>query len=107
MRVLFASTSGSGHFHPLLPFIDACTARGDDVLVVAPPKIEALLRTREQPYRIGGEPPDEELGPVMARVLELPPDDGVSLMTREVFGRLFTAAMLSALEEACREWRPV
>ncbi|MFE3904224.1 glycosyltransferase [Streptomyces sp. NPDC059153] len=106
MRVLFASTSGSGHFHPLLPFIDACTARGDDVLVVAPARLEALLATREQPYRIGAEPPDEELGPMMARVLELPPDDGVALMTGEVFGRLCTAAMLPALEEACREWRP-
>ncbi|MFG2629587.1 glycosyltransferase [Streptomyces sp. NPDC048473] len=106
MRVLFASTSGSGHFHPLVPFIDTCTARGDDVLVVAPPGLEALLAAREQPYRIGGEPPDEELGPVTARVLEQPPGDGVSMMVSEVFGRLCTAAMLPALEETCREWRP-
>ncbi|GGV91953.1 glycosyl transferase [Streptomyces gelaticus] len=106
MRVLFASTRGAGHFHPLVPLIDACTARGDDVLVVAPPALEALLASRKQPYRIGGEPPKEEIARVMAPVLELPPDDGASMMVKEVFGRLGTAAMLPALEEACRDWRP-
>ncbi|WP_330436044.1 glycosyltransferase [Streptomyces sp. NBC_00825] len=106
MRVLFASTRGSGHFHPLVPLIDACTARGDDVLVVAPPALESLLASRKQPYRIGGEPPEEELGRIMARVLALAPDDGVAMMVTEVFGRLGIAAMLPALEEACREWRP-
>ncbi|MGW1104878.1 glycosyltransferase [Streptomyces sp. NPDC002540] len=106
MRVLFASTRGSGHFHPLIPFIDACTARGDDVLVAAPPGLEASLAAREQPYRIGGEPPRDELTRVMKRVLELAPDEGVSLMTTEVFGRLGVAAMLPALEEVCRTWRP-
>ncbi|MCX4799166.1 hypothetical protein OG497_35210 [Streptomyces sp. NBC_01242] len=106
MRVLFASTTGAGHFHPLVPLIDACTARGDDVLVVAPPGLGAALAAREQPYRIGARPPDDELTRVMTRVLELPPDDGVSLMTREVFGRLCVTAMLPTLEAACREWRP-
>ncbi|MFF1647967.1 glycosyltransferase [Streptomyces sp. NPDC058240] len=106
MRVLFASTRGSGHFQPLVPLIDACTARGDDVLVVAPPALEALLAARKQPYRIGGEPPQEELARVMARGPALSPDDGVAMMVGEVFGRLGTAAMLPAMEEACRDWRP-
>ncbi|MFF8716258.1 glycosyltransferase [Streptomyces sp. NPDC015184] len=106
MRVLFASTRGSGHFNPLVPLIDACTARGDDVLVVAPPALEGLLASRKQPYRIGREPDPEELAGIMKRVLTLAPDDGVSLMVAEVFGRLCTAAMLPALEEACRDWRP-
>ncbi|MFJ2270019.1 glycosyltransferase [Streptomyces sp. NPDC087849] len=106
MRVLFASTNGSGHFHPLVPLIDACTARGDDVLVVAPPRLEASLAAREQPYRIGGQPKDDEVMPVMKRILALPPGDGASLMVGEVFGRLGVAAMLPAMEEACREWRP-
>ncbi|MEE1841168.1 glycosyltransferase [Streptomyces sp. NPDC007076] len=106
MRVLFASTRGSGHFQPLVPLIDACTARGDDVLVVAPPALEPLLATRKQPYRIGGEPPREELAQVMEQVLALPPHDGVVMAVGEVFGRRCTAAMLPALDEACRDWRP-
>ncbi|MFF8914778.1 glycosyltransferase [Streptomyces sp. NPDC015032] len=106
MRVLFASTGGSGHFNPLVPFIDACTARGDDVLVVAAPRLEATLAAREHPYRISGELKEDELRRARARVLELSRDDGAALMIREVFGRLGVAAMLPALEEACREWRP-
>ncbi|MFJ8848990.1 glycosyltransferase [Streptomyces sp. NPDC102437] len=106
MRVLFASTRGPGHFHPLIPLIDACTARGDDVLVVAPPALESLLATRKQPYRIGAEPPQEEIARAMGPVLALPADDGVAMMVTEVFGRLGIAAMLPALEKACRDWRP-
>lgn len=106
MRVLFASTRGSGHFDPLVPFIDACTARGDDVLVVGPPGLEPLLASRPQPYRIGANPPEDELGPVMERLRRMPPDEGVSLMTREVFGRLYPDALLPTLDETCRAWRP-
>ncbi|MFF9348936.1 glycosyltransferase [Streptomyces sp. NPDC014734] len=106
MRVLFASTRGSGHFQPLVPLIDLCTARGDDVLVVAPPALEPLLASRQQPYRIGAKPPDDELSATLARVLSLPPDDGVRLMIREVFGGLLLDAMLPELDEACRTWRP-
>ncbi|MFB7914490.1 glycosyltransferase [Streptomyces sp. NPDC056061] len=106
MRVLFASTRGSGHFHPLVPLIDLCTGRGDDILVVAPPGLEPLLAARQQPYRIGAEPPDGALSATLGRVLRLPPDESVSLMIREVFGGLFLDAMLPALDEACRTWRP-
>ncbi|WP_335933112.1 glycosyltransferase [Streptomyces sp. PTD5-9] len=106
MRVLFASTRGTGHFHPLVPFIDACAERGDDVLVVGPPGLEPQLASRPQPYRVGANPPDDELLPMMDRLRRLPPDRGVSVMVREVFGRLYADALLPALDEACRTWRP-
>jgi len=37
VRVLFASTAGAGHLHPLKPFVEACLRQGDDVLVAGPP----------------------------------------------------------------------
>jgi hypothetical protein len=33
MRTLFTSTPGLGHLHPLLPFMRAARAAGDEVLV--------------------------------------------------------------------------
>ena len=33
MRVLFASTRGTGHFTPLLPLIEACLRGGHEVMV--------------------------------------------------------------------------
>lgn len=106
MRVLFASTGGSGHFQPLIPFIDACTARGDEVLVVGPPKLEAALAARAEPYRIGGGPSDEELGAVIAGVSTMAPRERESTLIRELFGRLCAGALLPAVEEACDDWRP-
>ncbi|MFE2598633.1 glycosyltransferase [Streptomyces sp. NPDC059396] len=106
MRVLFASTEGSGHFNPLVPFIDACVARGDEVLVVGPPKLEARLGERGQPHRIGGEPPAAETAAIMERFSRVSRKEAAVLIDRELFGRLCTAAMLPALEEACRDWRP-
>ncbi|WP_063756878.1 glycosyltransferase [Streptomyces sp. NRRL F-5135] len=106
MRVLLASTGGSGHFTPLVPFIDALAARGDEVLVVAQARLEAVLAAREQPYRVCPEPPPAVLGPVMTRVLTLPVNPGVIVATREVFGGLHLTSMLPVVEEACRSWRP-
>ena len=36
MRILFTSTAGLGHLHPLFPLMHAARAAGDDVLVAIP-----------------------------------------------------------------------
>jgi len=45
MRVLFTTTAGTGHFHPLVPLAQAAAAAGHDVAVAGPrsvcPTIEA------------------------------------------------------------------
>jgi UDP:flavonoid glycosyltransferase YjiC (YdhE family) len=106
MRVLFSSTEGSGHFNPLVPFIDACVRRGDDVLVVGPPKLEATLAGRGEPYRIGAAPPAAEVAAIWARFPTVSRREAGVLIDRELFARLGTAAMLPTLDDACRRWRP-
>jgi UDP:flavonoid glycosyltransferase YjiC (YdhE family) len=106
MRVLFSSTEGSGHFNPLVPFVDACVRRGDDVLVVGPPKLEATLAARGEPYRIGAAPPAAEVAEIWARFPTVSRREAGVLIDRELFGRLSTAAMLPTLDDACRRWRP-
>lgn len=102
MRVLVASTGGAGHFNPLVPFAEAA----DEVLVVVPPELEATVAAAGLPYRIGGQPPPDELARIWDRVPVVSRDEAAVLVNREVFGRLCTAAMLPALERACDEWRP-
>ncbi|MFB7527353.1 hypothetical protein ACFC0C_03715 [Streptomyces sp. NPDC056178] len=47
------------------------------------------MAAREQPYRIGREPPRDELTRVMKRVLELSPDEMRATTTcRELIGTL-------------------
>ena len=106
MRVLVSSTAGAGHFNPLVPFVDAFARRGDDLLLVVPPGLEAAAEATGQPVRIGGAPPADELAAVWDRVPAASPDEAAYLVNHEIFGRLDTAAMLPAVEDACREWRP-
>lgn len=106
MRVLVASTAGAGHFGPLRPVIDALLARGDEVLVVAPPGLAATVTALHVPHVIGADPPQPELAALWQRFAQCPPDEAAVIANREIFGRLGTAAMLPAVRSAVRDWTP-
>lgn len=106
MRVLVASTGGAGHFNPLVPFVEAITRRGDEVLVVVPPSIEAVVREASYAYRLGSEPPADEVAAIRRQLPSVPSLEAAVLGDRELFGRLCTAAMLPAMESAFADWRP-
>lgn len=106
MRVLVTSPAGTGHFTPLVPFIDVCMARGDDVLAVVPPPLERLLTERGIPFRTGAEPEEAQKAAISDRLPNASREEAAVLVNRELFGRLCTAAMIPAVEDACRRWRP-
>jgi hypothetical protein len=96
MRVLLSSTDGAGHFGPLRPFIDALVARGDDVLIVIPPRLEPTVRAIGQPFLVSAEPPAERVAALWERVSAVSGREAARLGNRELFGRLWTAALLPA-----------
>jgi hypothetical protein len=104
--VLLSSTAGAGHFNPLVPVLDALKRRGDAVLLVIPPGLEATARATGHTFRIGAEPAKGELDPLWTRCRTLPRAEASLIIEREIFGRLCTAAMLPAVDEACRQWLP-
>jgi hypothetical protein len=106
MRLLFSSTSGMGHFNPLVPLIDAAVACCDDVLVVGPPRLEPTLAAREQADRIGAAPAEAEVERFRELLAKASPEEAEGMIDREFFGRLCTAAMLPSLEDAGDDWRP-
>lgn len=106
MRVLVASTGGPGHFGPLMPFVEAMTRRGDEVLLVVPPALTETVEATDHPFRIGTEPPAAELAAIWERVPTVARHEAAVLVNREIFGRLDTAAMLPTIEAACDEFRP-
>ena len=106
MRVILASTDGAGHFGPLRPFIDALVARGDELLIVVPPQLEATVSAMGQPFVVSDEPPAEEVTALRERIATASGREAAVLGNRELFGRLWTAALLPTAERACREWQP-
>src|SRR6187401_2485777 len=106
MRVLFASTRGAGHFAPQVPFIEAARRGGHEVLVAGPPPLQETVEALGYPFRVGEEPPQDELDATWARVPGLPPDEANRVVIGEIFGGLNVRAMLPPLESLCADWRP-
>ncbi|CAA9487637.1 MAG: Putative glycosyltransferase [uncultured Solirubrobacteraceae bacterium] len=103
---MFACTSGAGHFHPMVPFIDACRRDGHEVLVIGPPPLAETVQRAGYPWWVGAAPPEDELGQVWARVPGLSYDDAEQLVIGTIFATLNVRAMLPATRAAVREWRP-
>src|SRR5215207_6231523 len=106
MRVLFASTRGAGHFHPLVPFIEACRRAGHEVLVAGPTGLAGMVRRAGYPFSVGAAPPEDELGPLWAHVPTLSSEDAERVVFGDIFATLNVRAMLPAMRTAVRKWRP-
>jgi len=107
MRVLAAvSLGGAGHLTPMLPFLRAAVARGDAVLVVGPPALEDMVVRAGMPFVPGGEPSEDEIGPIREQLPLVPPARAVVLGNRDLFGRMAATAMLPAMENVCSSWKP-
>jgi UDP:flavonoid glycosyltransferase YjiC (YdhE family) len=107
VRVLVAcSLGGTGHLNPLTPFLAAATRRGDQALVIGPPALQEMVEHAGFPFEAGGAPPEAEVAPIREQLPVAPARQGSTLASRELFGRLATAAMLPAMEQTCAEWAP-
>jgi UDP:flavonoid glycosyltransferase YjiC (YdhE family) len=107
VRVLAAcSLGGAGHFEPLRPLLDAARARGDEVLVVAPPALREMVTGAGYPFEAGGEPAESAIAPIREQLPMLPAQDATVLGNRDLFGRLAAHAMLPRMDEVSARWRP-
>jgi UDP:flavonoid glycosyltransferase YjiC (YdhE family) len=106
MRVLCASTANDGHFGPLLPFARACAVAGHEVRVAAPASYAAALDRAGFPHEPFADAPPEVIGPVMAALPTMTPQEADATVLREVFGRIDAQAALPALVETVERWRP-
>lgn len=106
MRVLFSSTRGAGHFHPLVPFARAFERAGHALLFAGPPDLAGPVEGAGFEFWQFDPPPEDELAAIWARVPELPPEEANEVVVGEIFGRLNTTAALPGLRAAFDEWRP-
>jgi len=91
---------------PLLAVLSALVRRGDKVLLVVPPALAETAEGTGQPYMLGEDPPQAELGPLWERFAAGDSDEQAVLANRELFGRLCTTAMLPTLQVAFTRFQP-
>ena len=106
MRVLLASTSGAGHFGPLVPFAAAIRRAGHDILVAAPISAQSRVERAGLPFISFADPLERDLEPVWERVRAATPDEANELVLGELFGRVRARAALPGVELAMDAWRP-
>jgi UDP:flavonoid glycosyltransferase YjiC (YdhE family) len=106
MRVLVTTTGGAGHFGPLVPFVDALLAAGDEVLIATRASMAEPIRAAGYDVWPFAEAPADERGAIFGSVRDLSNDDANILVVSEVFGRLDTRAALPGVLEACESWQP-
>jgi hypothetical protein len=90
----------------MVPFVEACRRGGHDVLVVGPPPLAETVERAGYPFAPGAAPPEDELGPVWARVPTLSGEEAEQLVIGEIFATLNVRAMLPGMRAAVRRWRP-
>lgn len=106
MRVLFSSTRGAGHLHPLLPYAKALVAKGHDVLVAGPQDLSGALQTAGLKHAPFAHPGDEALAPFWARLRLVPAEQQAALFVREIFAGLNAKAAFPAVLDTIRAWQP-
>lgn len=109
MRVMFTTSPGRGHIHPMVPLAQALIQRGDEVLwVTGAQECERLQRDG-----FHATPAGQEERAAMAEVLrrfpeinELPGAEKGEVMFPRLFGTVRAEAMLTDLLPAARSWQP-
>ena len=109
MRILFTSSPGWGHVHPMVPLATALLDRGDDVLWAT--GSDSCVRLDREgvtttPAGLGEREGMSEFYRRFPEVHELPPPARSDFMFPRLFGTVRAASMLADLEPAAAAWSP-
>jgi UDP:flavonoid glycosyltransferase YjiC (YdhE family) len=109
MRILFTSSPGWGHIHPMVPLALAFRDRGDDVLWVTGSDATPRLEAEGIATAMAGISEREGMGALFARfpeVHEIPGPQKSDFMFPRLFGTIRAASMLADLTPIAAEWAP-
>jgi len=105
VRILLASTSGAGHFGPLVAFGAACRRAGHDVQVAAPRSFEPAVRRTGYRYWPCADVADDALAAIHAEIAAARPDEQ-NRLTGRIVADLAPRAILPGMLAAIDEWQP-
>jgi len=109
VRFLFTTTSGLGHFHPLVPLARDLVGAGHDVAFACPESLHARVKATgfDAYIVVPSMNPDPERIALMSRFTTLPPGREANLvMLADGFVGISARRTLPNLVELCGAWRP-
>ncbi|GAA2153258.1 MGT family glycosyltransferase [Humibacillus xanthopallidus] len=106
MRVLCATTAGTGHFGPMAPVAQACAAAGHEVRVAAPLSFASHVEQTGLPHEPFDDVPPEIMGPIFGGLSSVSMEAANHTVVRAVFGRLDAQAAFPGVSEVVERWRP-
>jgi UDP:flavonoid glycosyltransferase YjiC (YdhE family) len=108
MRVLFTTTPGRGHYHPMLALAGALAERGHEVAWAAAEPVCTRLRELGFTAMPSGNPVPGGLSLLerYPEVASLPPAERPNVLFSKIFGPERAAPMLENLLPLAREWSP-
>lgn len=109
MRVLFTSTPGWGHVHPMVPLAHAFVERGDEVLWATAADAAGRLERDGLPTAaagLAGPAAMAEFGRLFPEYGALAPPERPDFMFPRLFGTVRARPMLDGLLPVARRWRP-
>ncbi|WP_141841583.1 glycosyltransferase [Humibacillus xanthopallidus] len=106
MRVLCATTAGTGHFGPMVPVARACAAAGHEVRVAAPASFASHVERAGLAHDPFDDVPPDVLGPIFGGLSSVSMLEANHTVVRDVFGRLDAQAAFPGVSEVVERWRP-
>jgi len=106
MRVLCATTAGTGHFGPMIPVAQACAAAGHEVRVAAPESFAGHVQGAGLTHAPFDDVPPEVIGPVFGRLPSLSMEEANRTVIRDIFGRLDARSAWPGVSALVDAWRP-
>jgi glycosyltransferase len=106
MRVLCATTAGTGHFGPMVPVARACAVAGHEVRVAAPASFASHVERAGFVHAPFDDVPSEVMGPVFGTLPSVSMEEANHIVVRDVFGRLDAQAAFPGVNEVIDRWRP-
>ena len=107
MRVLFTTPPGLGHFHPLVPLVEAVRNAGHDVAVATAAQAAPMVERLGFPFlRAGLDGSDPEVGRLRAAAARLPGRERAAFMARHVFAGVRARRMAADLLAVGAPWQP-
>ncbi|MEA2973194.1 MAG: hypothetical protein QOG82_1652 [Actinomycetota bacterium] len=109
MRVLFTTTPGWGHIHPMVPLARAFVDRGDEVAWAATAGVAPRLEREGFTVHPAGQSSETSFGEAMRRfpeIQDLPPAERPNAFFPQFFGAVLAPAMVADLLPVARAFEP-